>query len=250
MEKFVYIKDQNALITLVQSTSEVMDIEAMWLSVQLGLSKDEFEELAAPKRKLIELMDRKWRLTIQWLMYPPRLRTIAYPFNLPKVREYVKCWKTWFDWQASTLSLCAAVRASSPRIRNNPRYFSEFALYGGCVWEYRMSQIEGVKTGTEDTITNVCRINLEALNKYEDWLKNRVTGDPKEQSIWWGDTLREVLFEAGDLNSSDAPIKEWLKKARAHYRFLRRAKGLRQACADDKRIYYYVKPNDKRTIII
>jgi hypothetical protein len=249
MTKFVYVKDQNALIALVQSTSEARDIQAMWLSVQVGLSRDEFEELPAPKQKLIELIDRKWGLTIQWLIYPPRLRSVAYPFNLPKVREYVKHWKTWFEWQASTLSLCAAVRVSSPSIRNNPRYFSEFALYGGCVWEYRMSQIEGVKAETEDTITNECQVNLDALNKYEDWLRKGVTGDPKEQSIWWGQTLREVLSEAADLNSSDAPIKEWVKKAKAHYRFKLRAKGLRRVCADDDK-NYYIDRTRKQSIII
>lgn len=249
MTNFIYVKDQNALITLVQSTSEARDIQAMWLSVQVGLSKDEFEELPAPKQKLIELIDRKWRLTIQWLIYPPRLRSIAYPFNLPKVREYVKHWKTWFDWQASTLSLCAAVRASSPSIRNNPRYFSEFALYGGCVWEYRIAQIEEVKAGTEHTVTNECEVNLNALNKYEDWLKKRVTDDPREQSIWWGETLREVLFEAGDLNSSDAPIKDWVKKARAHYRFKRRAKGLRRVCADEDKNYYIDRTRKQQIII-
>jgi hypothetical protein len=76
------------------------------------------------------------------------------------------------------------------------------------------------------------------LNQYDDWLKKRVTGNPREQSIWWGETLREVLFEAGDLNSSDAPIKDWVKKARAYYRFKRRAKGLRRVCADKDQIYY------------
>src|SRR4028119_192843 len=81
MTNFVYVKDQNALIALVQSTSEARDMQAMWLSIQTGLSKDEFKELPAPKQKLIELIDRKWCLTIQWLMYPPRLRSIAYPFN-------------------------------------------------------------------------------------------------------------------------------------------------------------------------
>ena len=249
MTNFVYVKDQNALIALVQSTSEARDMQAMWLSIQTGLSKDEFKELPAPKQKLIELIDRKWCLTIQWLIYPPRLRSIAYPFNLPKVREYVKHWKTWFDWQEATLSLCAAVRVSSPSVRNNPRYFSEFALYGGCVWEYRMAQIEGVKAGIEDTITNECKVNLKALNQYEDWLKNGVTGNPREQSIWWGETLREVLFEAGDLNSSDAPIKDWVKKARAYYRFKRRAKGLRRVCADKDKNYYLDRTR-KQPIII
>jgi hypothetical protein len=52
MTKFVYVRDQNALIALVQSTSEARDIQAIWLSVQVGLSRDEFEELPAPKQKL------------------------------------------------------------------------------------------------------------------------------------------------------------------------------------------------------
>jgi hypothetical protein len=112
-----------------------------------------------------------------------------------------------------------------------------------------MAQIEGIKAGIESTITNECEINLNALNKYDDWLKKRVTGDPREQSIWWGKTLREILFEAGDLNSSDAPIKDWVKKARAHYRFLQRAKGLRRICADDDK-NYYIDRTRKQPIII
>jgi len=249
MTKFIYVKDQNALITLVKSTNEARDIQAMWLSVQCELSKDEYEELPATKQKLIDLINREWLLTIEWLIYPPKLRTIAYPFNLPKVREYMKHRKTWFDWQASTLSLCAAVRVSSPSIRSNPRYFSEFALYGGCVWEYRKAQIEGVVAGVENTITSECQANLDALNQYDNWLNKRVVGDPREQSLWWGETLREVLFEAGDLNSSDAPVKEWVKRARAHYRFKRRARGLRRICANDDR-FYYLDRNRKQSIII
>ncbi len=112
-----------------------------------------------------------------------------------------------------------------------------------------MAQIEAVKTGIEDTITNECKVNLNALSKYEDWLGKRVTGDPREQSIWWGETLREVLFEAGDLISSDAPVKEWIKKARAHYRFKLRAKGLRRVCADDDK-NYYIDRTRKQPIII
>jgi hypothetical protein len=235
--KFIYAKDQNALITLVQSTTEARDIQALWLSVLIGLPKQDFEELPKPKKKLIDLINREWQLVIQWLLYPPRLRNTAYPFNLPKVREYVKHRKTWFDWQASTLNLCAAVRASSPNIRHNPRYFSEFALYGGCVFEYRMAQIEGVRAGIEETITNECKENFKALTEYENWLKNRKINNPKKIEIWWGETLREVLVAAGDLNSSDAPIKDWLKKARAHYRFKRRTKGLRRICANEDETY-------------
>jgi len=249
MTKFVYVKDQNALITLTQSVNEARDIQALWLSVQPGLSKQEFEGLPKPKQKLIELVDRQWQLTIQWLLFPPRLRSTAYPFNLPKVREYVKHWKTWFDWQESTLSLCAAVRASSPSVRSNPRYFSEFALYGGCVWEYRQTQIEGIKAGIETTVSSECKDNFEALSNYEQWLEQRRKGNPKEQSILWGETLREVLHEAGDLNCSDAPIKDWVRKARAHYRFKQRAKGLRRICADDKK-NYYIDRTRKQPIVI
>ena len=198
----------------------------------------QIKNLSPAQEMLISEIIARWKLTAFWVLMGKE-RNKNYPFNVPRIRKYVKQIKPWFYWEQAFYELLALVFAYSlpSNGKSHPLYI--FADY---IEESMNADISAIAEGNESrSIRQSKEVGREALRHWELWLEEprHEEGKPIGNS-----TLAKVLRGARKLENSRRRdkkhplIKEYLQAGREWWKFCERNQIIRPFASSGKIISY------------